>query len=109
MNQKIKTGPELVLATKRYAKDSTFKSWWHVLSTAFLLLLALALLAATAIGILQARRMTTLRTAFISDPATETTRAIVRRNASLSAIIRTLLVAGYIALLGLAVLLVVTI
>ncbi|MEO6785961.1 MAG: fatty acid desaturase [Chthoniobacteraceae bacterium] len=32
----------MVLATKRYAKDSTFKSWWHVLSTAFLLLLALA-------------------------------------------------------------------
>ena len=42
MNQKIKTGPELVLATKRYAKDSTFESWWHILSTVSLLLLALA-------------------------------------------------------------------
>ena len=42
LNQKIKTGPELVLATKRYAKDSTFASWWHVLSAAFLLLAALA-------------------------------------------------------------------
>ena len=42
LNQKIKTGPELVLATKRYAQDSTFESWWHILSTAFLFLAALA-------------------------------------------------------------------
>ena len=42
LNQKIKTGPELILATKRYAKDSTFESWWHILSTVSLLVLALA-------------------------------------------------------------------
>ena len=42
LNQKIKTGPELVIATKRYAKDSTLISWFHLLSTSFLLLLAIA-------------------------------------------------------------------
>ena len=29
-----RTGPELILATKEFARDSSFKSWWHVLSTA---------------------------------------------------------------------------
>lgn len=28
-----RTGPELILATKRYAADSTAKSWWCILST----------------------------------------------------------------------------
>jgi len=35
-------GPDLILATKPFAKDSSLKSWWHVLSTALLLLAALA-------------------------------------------------------------------
>jgi omega-6 fatty acid desaturase (delta-12 desaturase) len=33
----VRTGKELVLATKAYAVDSTARSWWHVLSTGFLL------------------------------------------------------------------------
>jgi len=33
----LKTGKELILATKPFASDSAAKSWWHVLSTAFLL------------------------------------------------------------------------
>jgi omega-6 fatty acid desaturase (delta-12 desaturase) len=37
-----RTGPELILATKEFAKDSTFKSWWYFLSTATLLVAALA-------------------------------------------------------------------
>jgi omega-6 fatty acid desaturase (delta-12 desaturase) len=37
-----RTGPDLILATKPFAKDSSLKSWWHVLSTALLLLAALA-------------------------------------------------------------------
>jgi acyl-lipid omega-6 desaturase (Delta-12 desaturase) len=37
-----RTGPELIMATKRYAKDFSRKSWWCILSTAFLLLTALA-------------------------------------------------------------------
>ncbi|MGZ8919524.1 MAG: fatty acid desaturase family protein [Limisphaerales bacterium] len=37
-----RTGPELILATKPYAHDSSGKSWWHVLSTAFLLVAAYA-------------------------------------------------------------------
>jgi omega-6 fatty acid desaturase (delta-12 desaturase) len=37
----MRTGSELVLATKEYARDSTARSWWCVLSTAFLLALAL--------------------------------------------------------------------
>ena len=32
----------MILATKAYAKDSTVESWWHVLSTAFLVLISLA-------------------------------------------------------------------
>jgi omega-6 fatty acid desaturase (delta-12 desaturase) len=39
---RVRTGKELLLATKPFAHDSTARSWWHVLSTAFLLALALA-------------------------------------------------------------------
>jgi disulfide bond formation protein DsbB len=45
-----RTGPDLILATKPFAKDSSLKSWWHVLSTALLLLAALAALAGAAIA-----------------------------------------------------------
>ncbi len=38
----MRTGHELILATKKYAKDHTLTSWWCVLSTASLLLLAFA-------------------------------------------------------------------
>jgi omega-6 fatty acid desaturase (delta-12 desaturase) len=38
----MRTGKELILATKPYASDSTVKSWWVVLSTAFLLAAAAA-------------------------------------------------------------------
>ena len=38
----MRTGQELVLATKQYATDSAGRSWWYVLSTVFLLVLALA-------------------------------------------------------------------
>ena len=38
----MRTGQELIVATKRYAEDSTAKSWWCILSTALLLLAALA-------------------------------------------------------------------
>lgn len=33
----MRTGKELILATKQYAKDSSTKSWWAVISTALLL------------------------------------------------------------------------
>jgi acyl-lipid omega-6 desaturase (Delta-12 desaturase) len=36
-----RSGPELILATKPYAIDSTAKSWWYILSTGFLLVAAL--------------------------------------------------------------------
>ena len=36
----MRTGKELILATKPYAADFTVKSWWYVLSTAFLLVVA---------------------------------------------------------------------
>ena len=36
----VRTGKELLIATKPYAVDSTAKSWWHVLSTAVLLIAA---------------------------------------------------------------------
>ena len=39
---KFRTGSELILATQPYAKDSTVQSWWHIASTAILLLAALA-------------------------------------------------------------------
>src|SRR6478736_2455800 len=38
----MRSGQELILATKQYAHDFTLKSWWLVLSTAFLLVLALS-------------------------------------------------------------------
>jgi omega-6 fatty acid desaturase (delta-12 desaturase) len=38
----IKAGKELILATRPYAADNTARSWWCVLSTAALLLLAIA-------------------------------------------------------------------
>src|SRR6266478_9409722 len=38
----MRTGKELILATKPYAADSPARSWWHVLSTAFLLAASLA-------------------------------------------------------------------
>jgi len=38
----MRTGPELFFATKHYARDSSAKSWWHILSTAILLGAALA-------------------------------------------------------------------
>jgi omega-6 fatty acid desaturase (delta-12 desaturase) len=38
----MRTGQPLILATKAYATDSTAKSWWHVLSTAVLLVASLA-------------------------------------------------------------------
>src|SRR5258708_4612331 len=41
LSLKIRTGSELILATQPYAKDSTVQSWWHVVSTAILLLAAL--------------------------------------------------------------------
>lgn len=37
----MRSGTELILATKPYAKDSTGKSWWYFLSTTFLLMMAL--------------------------------------------------------------------
>lgn len=38
----IRSGPELILATKPFAVDSTAKSWWSILSTALLLVAAVA-------------------------------------------------------------------
>ena len=38
----MRTGPELFFATKHYARDSSAKSWWHIVSTAILLGAALA-------------------------------------------------------------------
>lgn len=35
-------GPELILATKRFAQDDSLRSWWCILSTTFLLCAALA-------------------------------------------------------------------
>lgn len=37
----MRAGAELILATKPFAKDSTARSWWHILSTGALLLAAL--------------------------------------------------------------------
>jgi omega-6 fatty acid desaturase (delta-12 desaturase) len=37
----MRTGKEIILATKPYAVDSTARSWWYVLSTAFLLAAAM--------------------------------------------------------------------
>ena len=38
----MRTGKELILATKPYAVDTAARSWWHILSTALLLVVALA-------------------------------------------------------------------
>ena len=38
----MRTGPELIVATKPFAKDHPLTSWWHVLSTTFLVAVALA-------------------------------------------------------------------
>jgi omega-6 fatty acid desaturase (delta-12 desaturase) len=38
----MRTGKELILATKPFAKDFSARSWWYVLSTAFLLAVSLA-------------------------------------------------------------------
>src|SRR5262245_55898174 len=38
----MRTGKELTVATKPYAVDSTMRSWWCILSTAFLLAAAIA-------------------------------------------------------------------
>ncbi|MDX1952564.1 MAG: fatty acid desaturase, partial [Verrucomicrobiota bacterium] len=38
----MRTGTELIVATKRFAEDVSAKSWWYVLSTGFLMVLALA-------------------------------------------------------------------
>ncbi len=38
----MRTGQELIIATKRYAEDFATKSWWYVLSTILLVLTALA-------------------------------------------------------------------
>lgn len=37
-----RTGPDLILATKPFAHDSTIESWWHILSTAGMFVTALA-------------------------------------------------------------------
>lgn len=42
----MRTGKELILATKAYAKDNTLKSWWIVLSTGLLLMGTLIMAAA---------------------------------------------------------------
>jgi omega-6 fatty acid desaturase (delta-12 desaturase) len=42
IERSMRTGKELILATKPYAVDSSARSWWHILSTALLLALALA-------------------------------------------------------------------
>jgi omega-6 fatty acid desaturase (delta-12 desaturase) len=39
---KARTGHELILATKQFAKDNLLRSWWYFLSTSFLLLAAMA-------------------------------------------------------------------
>ncbi|HTH46074.1 MAG TPA: fatty acid desaturase, partial [Candidatus Limnocylindria bacterium] len=38
----MRTGQQLILATKPFAKDNPAKSWWYLLSTTFLLFAALA-------------------------------------------------------------------
>ena len=41
MVMSVRSGKELLLATKPFAVDSTIRSWWHVVSTAFFLAAAL--------------------------------------------------------------------
>jgi omega-6 fatty acid desaturase (delta-12 desaturase) len=40
MVAQMRTGKDLILATKPFASDTTARSWWYILSTAILLLLA---------------------------------------------------------------------
>ena len=75
--------------------------------TMTVLLLALGLLVGTAVGILQARRMSGLRTAS-TDPASAADTGRLRRNATAAATLRAILVVGYLALLVLATLLAAT-
>src|ERR1041384_1810367 len=42
LEPRMRNGKELILATRSYAVDSPAGSWWHVISTAFLLAAALA-------------------------------------------------------------------
>src|ERR1043165_7387608 len=42
LEPRMRNGKELILATRSYAVDSPARSWWHVISTAFLLAAALA-------------------------------------------------------------------
>ena len=42
IKRRVRTGKELILATRPFARDFTARSWWHVLSTAFLLAAAVA-------------------------------------------------------------------
>ena len=42
LHPRTRTGPELILATKPYAQDVSARSWWALLSTTFLLAVALA-------------------------------------------------------------------
>jgi omega-6 fatty acid desaturase (delta-12 desaturase) len=38
----MRTGKELILATKPYAADTAVRSWWYVVSTTFLLVVSVA-------------------------------------------------------------------
>lgn len=73
----------------------------HALSTAGAVLSVL-LLVATGFGIAQAKRMTAMRTALAAGGASEIS---VKRNATVAATIRAVLVVGYVALLVIAILL----
>ena len=42
MKSALRTGKELILATKPYAVEYPARSWWYVLSTAFLLMACVA-------------------------------------------------------------------
>lgn len=64
--------------------------------------LSVFLLIATGFGVAQARRMTAMRTALAAGAANE---IHVKRNATIAAIIRGVLVVGYVALLVIALLL----
>src|ERR1700733_5221741 len=42
LRNRMRSGKELILATKPFAEDSAIKSWWCILSTSFLLILCMA-------------------------------------------------------------------
>lgn len=73
--------------------------------SAAIAVLSIVLLFATGGGIVQARKMSAMRTAVATGAAHETT---LRTDATIAAVIRTLLVAGYAVLLVLAAMLAVT-